>query len=98
MTKTWLITGSARGLGRSITEAALAAGHNVVATARDPGRLADLQERYPDTLLTFGLDVTDAEAAQAAVRFTTDSFGRVDVLVNNAGFGHAVAFEQGSDA
>lgn len=98
MTKTWLITGSARGLGRSITEAALAAGHNVVATARDPGRLADLQERYPDTLLTFALDVTDAAAAQAAARFTTDSFGRVDVLVNNAGFGHAVAFEQGSDA
>lgn len=94
MTKTWLITGSARGLGRSITEAALAAGNNVVATARDPGRLNDLQERYPDTLLTFALDVTDAEAAKAAVTFAVDSFGGVDVLVNNAGFGHTAPFEQ----
>lgn len=94
MTKTWLITGSARGLGRSITEAALAAGNNVIATARDPGRLADLQSRYPDTLLPFALDVTDAEAARAAACFAIDTFGRVDVLVNNAGFGHTAPFEQ----
>ena len=94
MSRIWLITGSARGLGRSITEAALAAGHTVVATARDPGRLAELQERYPDTLLTFTLDVTDARAARAAATFAVDWFGRIDVLVNNAGFGHAAAFEQ----
>ena len=94
MTKTWLITGSARGLGRSITEAALAAGHNVVATARNPERLADLQERYRDTMLPFALDVTDDFAAHAAVERTVETFGRLDVLVNNAGFGHAVAFEQ----
>lgn len=96
MTKTWLITGSARGLGRSITEAALAAGNNVVATARDPGRLADLQARYPDTLLTFALDVTDAAAAQAAVERATETFGSLDVLVNNAGYGHVSPFEQAS--
>ncbi|TCR69625.1 SDR family NAD(P)-dependent oxidoreductase [Bosea sp. BK604] len=94
MIKTWLITGSARGLGRSITEAALAAGNNVVATARDPGRLADLQARYPDTLLPFALDVTDAEAAKAAASVAIDTFGRIDVLVNNAGFGHTAPFEQ----
>lgn len=94
MSKIWLITGSARGLGRSITEAALAAGHRTVATARDPSRLADLQERYPDTLLSFALDVTDAKAAQAAADRALDCFGGLDVLVNNAGFGHAAAFEQ----
>jgi NAD(P)-dependent dehydrogenase (short-subunit alcohol dehydrogenase family) len=98
MTKTWLITGAARGLGRNITEAALAAGDNVVATARDPGRLADLAARYPDTLLAFALDVTDMAAATVAVTATLDTFGRLDVLVNNAGYGHAVAFEQTSEA
>jgi len=98
MTKTWLITGSARGLGRSITETALAAGNAVVATARDPARLADLQERYPDTLLPVALDVTDTEAAQAAADRAIDCFGSIDVLVNNAGFGHAAAFEQTSEA
>ncbi|RXT48205.1 short-chain dehydrogenase/reductase [Bosea sp. Tri-44] len=97
MTKTWLITGASRGLGRAIAEAALSAGDNVVATARDPGRLADLEARYPDTLLSFTLDVTDMAAANAAVAFTLDTFGRLDVLVNNAGYGHAVAFEQTSD-
>lgn len=97
MTKTWLITGAARGLGRSIAEAALAAGDNVIATARDSARLADLHEHYPDTLLPFALDVTDMAAANAAVAFTLDTFGRLDVLVNNAGYGHAVAFEQASE-
>lgn len=98
MTKTWLITGSARGLGRSITEAVLASGDTVVATARDPKRLADLHERYPDTLLPFALDVTDTDAAHAAASRTIDCFGRIDVLVNNAGFGHAAAFEQTGEA
>jgi NAD(P)-dependent dehydrogenase (short-subunit alcohol dehydrogenase family) len=97
MTKTWLITGASRGLGRAIAEAALAAGDNVVATARDPGRLADLEARYPDTLLCFALDVTDMAAAQVAVTVTLDTFGRLDVLVNNAGYGHAAAFEQTSE-
>lgn len=97
MSRTWLITGSARGLGRSITEAALASGANVVATARDPGRLADLEKQYGNRLKTFALDVTDSFAAQAAVEFAVDTFGSLDVLVNNAGFGHVAPFEQASE-
>lgn len=98
MTRTWLITGAARGLGRAITEAALAAGDNVVATARDPARLADLQDRHRDTLLPFALDVTDMAAAIEAVTVAVDTFGRLDMLVNNAGYGHAAAFEQTGEA
>lgn len=94
MSKIWLVTGSARGLGRSIVEAALAAGHSVLATARDVARLADLQERHGARLRSFALDVTDGGAAQAAVDFAISAFGRLDVLVNNAGFGRFVPFEQ----
>ena len=97
MSKTWLITGSARGLGRSITEAALASGANVVATARDPGRLADLEKQHQGRLKTFALDVTDGFAAQAAVEFAVETFGSLDVLVNNAGYGHISPFEQASE-
>lgn len=98
MSKIWLITGSARGLGRDITEAALAAGNSVVATARDVGRLADLESRYPGQISSFALDVTDATAAQASVDFAIATFGRLDVLVNNAGFGHVSPFEQTEEA
>jgi NAD(P)-dependent dehydrogenase (short-subunit alcohol dehydrogenase family) len=94
MSKVWLITGSARGLGRSIAEAVLAAGDRLVATARDPSRLVDLQKRHGDQLRTTELDVTDADAARAAVAVAVDGFGRLDVLVNNAGFGHVAPFEQ----
>ncbi|MET1027242.1 MAG: SDR family NAD(P)-dependent oxidoreductase [Dongiaceae bacterium] len=94
MTKTWLVTGSAHGLGRHIVEAALAAGDKVVATARDTARLADLATAHRATLRRFELDVTDAVAAQAAVDFAVETFGRLDVLVNNAGYGHAAPFEQ----
>ena len=94
MSKVWLITGAARGLGRSIAEAVLTSGDRLVATARDPSRLADLQKRYGDQLRTAALDVTDATAAQAAVQAAIDGFGRLDVLVNNAGFGHVAPFEQ----
>jgi NAD(P)-dependent dehydrogenase (short-subunit alcohol dehydrogenase family) len=97
MSKTWLITGSARGLGRSITEAALASGANVLATARDPGRLSDLEKQHGGRLKTFELDVTDSFAAQAAVEFAVETFGSLDVLVNNAGFGHIAPFEQASE-
>lgn len=92
--KTWLVTGSARGLGRHIAEAVLAAGDNLVAAARDPSRLADLQKRYGERIRTAALDVTDAAAAEAAVRVAIEAFGRLDVLVNNAGFGHVAPFEQ----
>ena len=85
MPRTWLITGSSRGLGRALAEVALAAGENVVATARNPDQLQDLVERYPDSARAVGLDVTDRAQAAAAVKSTTDAFGRLDVIVNNAG-------------
>lgn len=94
MRKNWLVTGSARGLGRSIVTAALEAGDRVIATARDPAGLADLEAQHRAHLRTFALDVTDSEAAQAAVDFALDKFDTLDVLVNNAGFAHVAPFEQ----
>jgi NAD(P)-dependent dehydrogenase (short-subunit alcohol dehydrogenase family) len=94
MAKVWMVTGSARGLGRDIVEAALQAGERVVATARDPGQLADLTARYGEQIRAVALDVTDAQAARRAVQTAVDSFGRLDVVVNNAGFGHLAPFEQ----
>jgi NAD(P)-dependent dehydrogenase (short-subunit alcohol dehydrogenase family) len=94
MPRVWLVTGAGRGLGRSIAEAVLAAGDRLVATARDPGRLADLQERHGENIRVATLDVTDVEACEAAVQAAIDGFGRLDVLVNNAGFGHLAPFEQ----
>jgi NAD(P)-dependent dehydrogenase (short-subunit alcohol dehydrogenase family) len=93
MTRTWLITGSSRGLGRALAEAVLAAGHNVVATARDPRAVQDLVDSYPDTARAVALDVTDRDAAAGAVRATLDAFGRLDVLVNNAGYANVNAIE-----
>ncbi|HDR9034707.1 TPA: SDR family NAD(P)-dependent oxidoreductase [Burkholderia vietnamiensis] len=94
MSKVWIVTGAARGLGRSIAEAVLAAGDRLVAGARDPARLADLAERYGDRLRTVQHDVTDEAAAAHAAAVARDAFGRIDVLVNNAGYGHTAPFEQ----
>ena len=94
MSKVWLVTGSGNGLGRDIAEAVLAAGDRLVATARDPKQLNDLVTRYGDKVRAAALDVTDAEAAKGAVQVAIDAFGRVDVLVNNAGFAHIGPFEQ----
>ncbi|WP_322013080.1 SDR family NAD(P)-dependent oxidoreductase [Paraburkholderia sp. J12] len=94
MSKVWLVTGSSRGLGRHIVEAALAAGERVLATARKPKDLDDLVERYGERVKTAALDVVDPAAARAAVQVALDAFGRVDVLVNNAGFGHIAPLEQ----
>ncbi len=88
MPQTWLITGSSRGLGRALAEAVLAAGHNLVATARDPEQLRDLEGAY-----AVALDVTDAEQAQAAVQAAVDTFGRLDVVVNNAGYANVSSIE-----
>jgi len=85
MNKVWLITGSSRGLGRQLAESVLAAGDRVVATARRPEQLKDLAETYGDRVRTVALDVTDPAAAHAAVSTAVDAFGRLDVLVNNAG-------------
>jgi len=84
MSKVWLITGCSRGLGRELAEAVLAAGHRLVATARDPRDLQSLPAS--DRLRTVALDVTDAAAARAAVAASTSAFGRLDVVVNNAGY------------
>ncbi len=90
----WLVTGSGSGLGRNIAEAVLAAGHRLVATARDPRRLEDLVNKYGDQIRTAFLDVTDEKAAQASVQMAVDAFGRLDVVINNAGYGDIAPFEQ----
>jgi len=93
MSKTWFITGSSRGLGRSLARAALAAGHRVAATARQPEQLADLVEHHGERVLPLALDVTDAVAARAAVEAAVSAFGRLDVVVNNAGYGNVASIE-----
>jgi NAD(P)-dependent dehydrogenase (short-subunit alcohol dehydrogenase family) len=98
MSKVWLITGSSRGLGRALAEAVLAAGHKVVATARNPAQLGDLVQRYGDQVRAVPLDVTDARAAGDAIKSALDAFGRLDVLVNNAGYGDIGSIEDTSDA
>lgn len=87
MDNVWFITGSSRGLGRSLTEAVLAAGGRVAATARQPEQLHDLQAHYGEQILPLALDVTDHAQIQAVVEAAVQHFGRLDVVVNNAGFG-----------
>jgi len=94
MSKVWLVTGSASGLGRNIAEAVLASGDRLIATARDPRRLEDLVKKYGDQVRTAALDVVDESAAQAAVQMAVAAFGRLDVVVNNAGYGDIAPFEQ----
>jgi len=91
--KVWLITGAGRGLGVHIAKAALAAGHAVVATGRDPTKVAAAVGDHPD-LLAIKLDVNRAEDAQAAVEAAVEKFGRIDILVNNAGNFYAGFFEE----
>jgi NAD(P)-dependent dehydrogenase (short-subunit alcohol dehydrogenase family) len=87
MPKNWLITGSSRGLGRAFTQAILEAGDNVLATARDPRQLADLERRFGNSIKTLQLDVTDEDQARTSVATAIGTFGGLDVLVNNAGYG-----------
>ena len=94
MTKTWLITGCSTGFGRLLAQAALDRGDQVVATARDPATLSDLAKAFPKTARTTALDVTKPGAPQKAVALAMDAFGRLDVLVNNAGFGFIGAIEE----
>ena len=94
MSKVWFITGSSRGLGRALTEVVLEAGHMVVATARKPEQLADLSKTYGDRVRTVKLDVTSPAEVQKAVAAAKEAFGRIDVVVNNAGYGFVGAFEE----
>ncbi|MEJ5995609.1 SDR family NAD(P)-dependent oxidoreductase [Pedobacter sp. Du54] len=93
MEKVWFITGSSRGLGRSLTEAVLATGDKVAATARDITSLNDLKEKYPAQLYPIRLNVDHSGEISSAVSTTISHFGRIDILVNNAGFGITGAIE-----
>ncbi len=96
MSKVWLITGSSRGLGRAFTKAVLEAGDRVMATARRPEQLADLQATYGGNIHPFALDVTHEAQAKKAFESAISSFGSLDVLVNNAGFGNVSPVEDTS--
>jgi len=93
MSKVWLITGASRGLGRAFTEAILEAGDRVVATARNPEQLVELQGRHPGKIRSVALDVTNEAQAKAAFEAAIASFGVLDVLVNNAGYGDVCPVE-----
>ncbi len=97
MKKVWFITGSSRGLGRSITEAVLKSGDKVVATARSKQDLQVLADQYPSQILTLPLDVTDKTQILSSVDEAIGYFGSIDVLVNNAGFGITGATEAFTD-
>ncbi|MGW6008575.1 SDR family NAD(P)-dependent oxidoreductase [Streptomyces sp. NPDC055210] len=98
MQQTWFITGSSRGLGRALVRAALEAGDLVAATARDPEQLADLVTEFGDRVRPIRLDVTDPEAARSALGEAIQHFGRIDVLVNNAGYANVSPIETTEDA
>lgn len=94
----WLITGSSRGLGRAIAEKVLAAGYRAVLTARNTDQLQDLAAKHGTAVLLTPLDVTKQDQINAAYKAAIARFGRVDVLVNNAGYGYLGAIEEGEDA
>ena len=98
MSKTWFITGASRGLGADIATAALKAGDRVVATGRQRAAVSDRLGPDNDRLLTLSLDVADAAQAREAVAQAIARFGAIDVLVNNAGYGHLGYFEETTDA
>src|SRR6202047_1014072 len=96
--KVWFITGTSKGFGRVWAEAVLARGDRVAATARQMGTLAPLLERYGKQVATIALDVTDKGAVAAAIAETHGRFGRLDVVINNAGYGLFGTIEEVSEA
>ena len=96
--KVWFITGAASGFGRAFAEYALGRGHRVVATARNTEKLMDLTAQAPDRVIALPLDVTRAGDPEKAIADTLSHFGRIDVLINNAGYGVVGALEETSDA
>ncbi|BAY50223.1 short-chain dehydrogenase/reductase SDR (plasmid) [Scytonema sp. HK-05] len=95
--RVWLITGTSTGFGRALAEAALAQGDRVIATARNISQIQDLEHNYPQTASSVRLDVTDQASIQTALQSGLDVFGRIDVLVNNAGYPLLGAIEEVSD-
>ena len=93
----WLITGASSGFGRALAEAAVAAGDRVIGAARRPDALADLATEHPDSVESVQLDVTDPDAIEAVVAEIEERYGRIDVLVNNAGHGQVGAVEETTD-
>jgi len=89
----WFVTGSSRGLGRALVEVALEAGDRVAATARNPEQLQEVLDKYGDAVLLLRLDVTDCDAAARAVARAQETFGRIDVVVNSAGYSDLASFE-----
>ncbi|KAK4082765.1 uncharacterized protein Triagg1_1655 [Trichoderma aggressivum f. europaeum] len=97
MARIWFVTGSSKGLGLAIVEAALADGDNVVATARNPATVNHLVEKYgPDRILPLALDVANNEQVESTVKAAVDKFGRIDVVVNNAGYAIPRSLEDSS--
>ena len=93
--KIWFVTGASSGLGRLWSEAALERGDKVIATARNPKVLQDMVYKYGDAVLTLPLDVTDRAAVFEAVKKGHDHFGRLDVILSNAGYGYMVEVDHG---
>ena len=93
----WFITGCSTGLGRALAERVLEHGHHVVVTARTPKQIEDIVAAYPEGTLALPLDVCDASQIASAVEQAEKRFGRIDVLVNNAGYGYLAAVEEGED-
>jgi NAD(P)-dependent dehydrogenase (short-subunit alcohol dehydrogenase family) len=98
MQQVWFVTGSSRGFGRAIVKAALEAGDRVVATARRPEQLSELTREHGGQVLPLALDVTDATAVNAAITTAVARFGRLDVVVNNAGYANLAPIETGDEA
>lgn len=95
--KVYLVTGSSSGLGKSFVKSIIENGDYVVATARNRNMIMPLQELYPKQVLAMELDVTDKEQIQRVVQASVDSFGQIDVLINNAGYGYRAAIEEGTE-
>jgi NAD(P)-dependent dehydrogenase (short-subunit alcohol dehydrogenase family) len=97
MSKVWFITGCSTGFGRNLAQEVLQNGDRVAVTARNPGDVNDLVSNYPDTAIAVKLDVTKPEQVKAAVQEAKEKFGRIDVLVNNAGIGYFGAIEESEE-
>ena len=96
-TPVWFITGSSTGFGRELAKLLLDQGFRVVATARDAAKLGDLVKGHEANAVALSVDVTDKQTITAAVAEAEARFGRIDVLVNNAGYGYLAAIEEGED-